>query len=94
MLEYASQTWSPYFTYLNDLIESVQRSFTKRLPDFNSLSYTDQLAKLNLQSLEQRRLLADLKMCNDIVHGLTCLHFDDFFLYFLNICPHEATDSS
>ena len=32
MLEYASQTWSPYLTYLNDLLKSVQRSFTKRLP--------------------------------------------------------------
>ena len=40
MLEYASQTWSPYLTYQNDLIESVQRSFTKRLglPGFNNLS--------------------------------------------------------
>ena len=28
MLEYASQTWSPYLTHQNDLIESVQRSFT------------------------------------------------------------------
>ena len=81
MLEYASQTWSPYLTYQNDLIESVQRSFTKRLPGFNNLSYMDRLAKLNLQNLEQRRLLADLKMCYNIVHGLTCLNFDDFFVF-------------
>ena len=81
MLEYASQTWSPYLTHQYDLIESVQRSFTKRLPGFNNLSYTERLAKLNLQSLEQRRLLADLKMCYNIVHGLTCLNFDDFFVF-------------
>ena len=84
MLENASQTWSPYLTHQNDLIESVQRSFTKRLPGFNNLSYTERLARLNLQSLEQRRLLADLKMCynNFIVHGLTRLKFDDFFSFF------------
>ena len=81
MLEYASPTWSPYLTYQKDLIESVQRSFTKRLPGFNNLLYMDRLAKLNLQSLEQRRLMADLKMCYDIVHGLTCLNFDDSFVF-------------
>ena len=41
----------------------------------------DRLAKLKLQSLEQRRLLADLKMCYNIVHGLTCLNFDGFFVF-------------
>ena len=44
MLEYASQTWSPYQTYQNDLIEFVQRSFTKRLPGFNNLSYMDRFS--------------------------------------------------
>ena len=32
ILEYVSVVWSPYHVYLIDLIENVQRNFTKRLP--------------------------------------------------------------
>ena len=57
-------------------IESVQRSFTKRLPGFAKLTYAERLINLNLQSLEHRRLLSDLAMCYNIVHGCCALRFD------------------
>ena len=43
LLEYASQAWSPY--QLKDIkrIESLQRRFTKRLPGFSHLKYTNRL---------------------------------------------------
>ena len=41
-------------------IERVQRSFTKRLPGLKSLTYTERLLRLNLESLESRRVKADL----------------------------------
>ena len=44
---------------------SVQRRFTKRLPGLRSYSYQDRLHCLKLQSLEQRRL------CADLVYGTT-----------------------
>ena len=50
-----------------DLIEKVQRRFTKRLYDLKSLSYADQLTKLGLCSLELRRLQLDLILCYKIV---------------------------
>ena len=38
----------------------VQRAFTKKLPDMNSLTYRERLSVLRLESLELRRLKADL----------------------------------
>ena len=79
LLEYASPVWSPSFIYLNDAIESVQRSYTKRLPGFDKLTYTERLQKLKLQSLEHRRLICDLVLCYNIIHGYSALQISDFF---------------
>ena len=69
LLEYASPVWSPSFICLNDEIESVQRSFTKHLPGLCNLTYIERLTKLQIQSLEHRRLVADLVTCFNIIHG-------------------------
>ena len=37
LLEYASPVWSPSHIYLINEIESVQRSFTERLPGMRTL---------------------------------------------------------
>ena len=60
LLEYCSQIWSPRLQKDIYNIERVQRSFTKRLPGLKSLSYTERLLCLNLESLESRRVKADL----------------------------------
>ena len=67
-----------FLKYQIDLIESVQRTFTKRLPGFANLTYAERLLNLQLQSLQQRRLLFDLKMCYNIVYGVCDLRFSDF----------------
>lgn len=46
ILEYASPVWSPYLVADIDHVESVQRVFTKRLPGFSHMSYTDRLRAL------------------------------------------------
>jgi len=51
----------------NDMIEKVQRRFTKRLSELHHLSHFDRLQILGLQSLERRRLSYYLI----ILHGLT-----------------------
>ena len=81
LLEYAPQVWSPHLLYLIDAIESVQRSFTKRLPGFANLTYAERLTNLKLDSLEQRRMHFDLTMCYNIVHGLSAVSFDDSFTF-------------
>ena len=68
--------------YNLNLIESVQRSFTKHLPGLSNYTYSERLTILQLQSLEHRRLIFDLVLCFNIVHGYIALSFIDFFHIF------------
>jgi len=76
IVEHNSVIWSPDI----DLIEKVQRRFTKRLYGLKCLSYADRLTKLGLYSLELRRLHPDLILCYKIVFGMVNVSFNDFFL--------------
>ena len=79
ILEYASTTWSPSYISQINQIESVQRHFTKSISDLKHLPYTTRLSTLKLQSLEHRRLIADLTMCYNIIHNNNCLNTTTFF---------------
>jgi hypothetical protein len=79
LLEYASTIWSPSSVAQIIDIESVQRRFTKRVPGCCNLNYADRLTRLNLQSLEHRRLINDLTMCFNIIKGNNCLNNSEFF---------------
>ena len=54
-LDYASQFWSPSKIYQINLIEKVQRSFTKHITGMHDLSYNERLKALKLYSLQRRR---------------------------------------
>jgi len=60
---------------------SVQRSFTKRIPGCSHLSYPERLSLLNLHTLEQRRLFADLIMCYNIIKDNNCIDSSTFFTF-------------
>jgi len=81
ILEYNSVVWSPILKCEIDAVERVQRRFTKRLRGINLLSYCDRLTKLELNTLELRRLHNDLVMCYKIVFGLIDVKFTDFFTF-------------
>src|ERR1043165_4717823 len=70
ILGYCSPIWSPGFMGDILLIESFQRNFTRNLPGFEYVPYTDRLRMLNLPSLELRRLYADLVLCFKILHSI------------------------
>ena len=70
LLEYASCTWSPHHILKIKQLESVQKKFTKSLPGYTSLRYKDRLIRLDLESLEIRRLRQDLLYTYKIVFGL------------------------
>ena len=74
LLEYASPVWSPSHIYLINVIESMQRSFTKRLPEMRTLSYSDRLERLELQTLKHRRLITDLVR--------TLLQYSAWFIFY------------
>ena len=79
LLEYNSVVWSPQTKQNIECIERVQRRFTKRLPWLYSYSYESRLQRLNLATLELRRLHIDLLQCYKIVFGVVDVNPNDFF---------------
>lgn len=69
ILEYGNAVWSPFLKKHVDLIEGVQRRFTKRVVGTDNLSYHERLRLLKLPSLEYRRLRGDLIEVYKIVHN-------------------------
>jgi hypothetical protein len=69
-VEYAVQVWSPYFIKDINLIEKVQRRFSRMISECRGLEYPDRLAVLGLSTLEERRTRGDIiqtfKMIKDI----------------------------
>jgi len=79
-LEYASTVWNPSTKKEINLIERVQRKFTKRLHGMFDKTYKNRLEMLGILPLELRRLHNDLIMVYKMYHGLTKLNFDNFFI--------------
>jgi hypothetical protein len=81
LCEYASQVWNPHL--IGDIIavEAVQRRYTKRLPNMPNTPYPDRLRILNLDSLETRRIKADLCEFYKIVNNLSALDHAQFIKF-------------
>ena len=79
LLEYSSTVWNPSTIHLIDKLESVQRSFTKRLNGLSHLPYSARLSNTKLQSLELRRLIIDLITCFNIVKGFSSIPLSALF---------------
>ena len=81
-LEYATTIWSPYLTKDKKMIERVQRYFTRKVCQRCRIpyaSYKDRLSKLNIRSLEYRRVEYDLLFLYKIVNGLLDVNAAKFF---------------
>ena len=91
LLEYASTVWSPYQIGDIDKLESVQRHFTKRLQGMHSKSYSDRMKLLGLESLEVRRLRADLLYTYKLLFGHVNIDWSNMFTlhYGINTRGHK-----
>ena len=69
ILEYTSSTWSPPTITNIKMVQSVQKRFTKRLKLLHKVDYQNRLFALGLDSLELRRLSADLTLTYKILFG-------------------------
>ena len=81
-LEYNTEIWSPHLLKDINSVERVQRRYTKTICQRCGIpygSYEDRLNKLNLQSLENRRIRYDLILMYKIFHGHHDLPFHSFF---------------
>ena len=77
-LEYCTTAWSPHYVKDKELIERIQHRFTRMLPEIKALPYHERL-RLNLWSLESRRVRADLIEVYKMINGLTNVNFEVFF---------------
>jgi hypothetical protein len=90
VLEYACVVWNPSLIQDINLIENVQRSFTRKvciLCNIPVISYDERLTLFGLERLELRRLKFELIELFKIVHGYTtCCIYD-----VLQFGHHNAT---
>ena len=70
ILEYGTVIWSPWLIKDMEVLESVQRAYTKRFPGLWDIQYSDRLKTRNLEPLEQRRIRFDLIEAFKILNGL------------------------
>jgi hypothetical protein len=81
LLEYNSPVWSPHLLKDINLIEKVQRRFTKYLKGLYNVSYDERLLAVNLERLEARRIRCDVITAYKIIFGLTVINCSDFFTF-------------
>jgi len=78
-VEYCASAWSPYYKKDKELLEKVQRRFTKMIVNMDGLSYEERLQSLNLWSLEERRNRQDLIEVFKMSKGMTRIRFQELF---------------
>jgi len=82
-LEYCVSAWSPHYSKDKELLDRVQRRFTRMINGLGQLSHMERLERLNLWTLEERRNRLDLIEVFKIVRGYTkCKITNQRFLYF------------
>jgi ribonucleases P/MRP protein subunit RPP40 len=87
LLEYNSVIWSPSSVKYVNLVENVQRRFTKRICSQvnSSLTYPERLKFLNLESFEFRRFYFDLFVLFKILKGYINVDFSKIVTLSQNI---------
>ena len=63
------QSWNPYYAKDIECLEKVQKYATRLVPEIANLSYEERLEKLDMFSLEQRRLRGQLMETYKIITG-------------------------
>ena len=84
ILESNTVVFSPYTVEDIDVMERVQRRFTKYLPGLYNSSYDERRKYLGIKSLEERRIFFDLIFLFKVITGQTDLNPDSFFSFNTN----------
>ena len=78
-LDYCVQVWGPYLKKDTNLIEAVQRRALRLIDNFKYLSYDKRLQKVQMTSLEKRRVRGDLIQVFKLFTGIDKLDYKKFF---------------
>ena len=81
LLELSSPVWSPITSSNINKLENVQRYFTNLINGCTYLPYHQRLSNLSLQSLHQRRIIADLSTLHSLVSGRFNITLSPHLLY-------------
>ena len=78
-LEYCVQVWSPHLRKDINTLERIQMRATKLVPELRHLTYNEHLRRLDLTTLEKRRLRGDLIETYKILSGKESIDIAKFF---------------
>jgi len=78
-VEYCISAWKPHYKKDKELIEKVQRRFTKMINNMEGKTYEERLYCLKLWTLEERRNRQDLIEVFKICNGLSRLKLNELF---------------
>jgi hypothetical protein len=79
LLEFSSVIWSPYTIADLNRIELVQRSFTRVIKNLRFSTYRERVINLRLDSLQCRRIKADLLFFYKLLHNIIDVNSNEFF---------------
>ena len=80
-LEYGSSLWNVRYIGDLQLLERVQRRWTRAVEGLSDLSYNDRLRRLDLFSFQGRLLRADLVLVWKIIHGHCGINPETLFTF-------------
>jgi ribonuclease P/MRP protein subunit RPP40 len=80
-LDYCVQAWRPHYAQDIQLLERVQRRFTRMVHGLGGLPYEQRLQRLNLTTIETRHIRADLLEAFKIIRGKEKLDPTTFFTF-------------
>ena len=83
-VEYGMVLWSPWYIKDKELVERVQRRYTKSIQGLKSMSYIERLQALKLWTLEERRNRNDLIEVYKMIHGKSSIPFSAFCEFRMN----------
>ena len=85
-LEYAVQFWHPYLRKDIERLKAVQKRATKLIPSIRNFGYERRLQKLELFSLETRRLRGQLIETFKILKGINNIDYRNLF----TLCQNQT----
>ena len=79
IIDYCSPVWNTGYIGDLDLLESVQRRFTRQVDGFSNLPYSERLQRLNLFSIKGRLIRTDIIKMWKIFHNQTSISPNQLF---------------